>query len=58
MNLAEQHGKEEVITSAYREYAEEAQLSDVKYVSFECRHEPTDGAEDTVNMTFMQRPRV
>jgi hypothetical protein len=33
VNLAEQHGKEGVVTNAYREYAEEAQLSDVKYVS-------------------------
>ena len=58
MNLAEQHGREGVITTAYREYAEEAQLSDVKYVSCERRHELTDGAEDTANMTFMRRPRV
>lgn len=35
MNLAEQHGKEGVITNAYREYVEEAQLENVKYVSCE-----------------------
>jgi hypothetical protein len=58
VNLAEQHGKEGVITSAYREYAEEAQLSDVKYVPCERRHELTDGVKDTANMTFMRRPRV
>ncbi len=34
VNLAEKHGKEGVITNAYREYVEEAQLSDVKYVSY------------------------
>jgi phosphatidylinositol 4-phosphatase len=32
VNLAEQHGKEGVLTNAYREYVEEAKLSDVKYV--------------------------
>ena len=33
VNLAEKHGKEGVVTNAYREYVEEAQLPDVKYVS-------------------------
>lgn len=58
MNLAEQHGKEGVVTNAYREYAEEAQLSDVKYVSCELNPECADGKEDTVNMISMRRRRV
>jgi hypothetical protein len=32
VNLAEKHGKEGVVTNAYREYVEESQLPDVKYV--------------------------
>jgi hypothetical protein len=38
VNLAEKHGREGVLTNAYREYVEEAQLSDVKYVTCKFRH--------------------
>ena len=59
MNLAEQHGREGVITNAYREYVEEVKLSDVKYVSCELYARVcTDVTEDIANMTSMRRPRV
>jgi phosphatidylinositol 4-phosphatase len=35
VNLAEQHGKEGVLTNAYREYVEEVKLPDVTYVLYE-----------------------
>jgi SacI homology domain len=35
VNLAEQHGREGILTNAYREYVEEVKLPDVKYVSCE-----------------------
>jgi hypothetical protein len=38
VNLAEKHGKEGVVTNAYREYVEEAQLPDVMYVSCKLSH--------------------
>lgn len=38
VNLAEKHGKEGVLTNAYRECVEEAQLPDVKYVTCNLRH--------------------
>jgi hypothetical protein len=58
VNLAEQHGKEGVLTNAYREYVEEAKLSDVKYVSANCSPERADDKEDTANMISMRRPGV
>lgn len=42
VNLAEQHGKEGVLTNAYREYVEEAKLSDVKYCQYDF-HAETKG---------------
>jgi hypothetical protein len=38
VNLAEQHGREGVITDAYRKYVEEVTLPDVEYVSCELYH--------------------
>jgi hypothetical protein len=38
VNLAEKHGKEGVVTNAYREYVEEAHLPDVTYVSCNLSH--------------------
>jgi hypothetical protein len=59
VNLAEQHGREGVVTSAYREYVEEVNLSDVKYVSCELfTRVCTDVTEDIANMIFTRRPRV
>ncbi|KAI0005981.1 SacI homology domain-containing protein [Russula compacta] len=42
VNLAEQHGKEGVITNAYREYVEQTELSDVKYCQYDF-HAETKG---------------
>lgn len=42
VNLAEKHGKEGVITNAYRECVEEAQLTDVKYCEYDF-HAETKG---------------
>ncbi|KAF8275070.1 SacI homology domain-containing protein [Lactarius quietus] len=42
VNLAERHGKEGVLTNAYREYVEEAQLPDVKYCEYDF-HAETKG---------------
>ncbi|KAH9001323.1 SacI homology domain-containing protein [Lactarius akahatsu] len=42
VNLAERHGREGMITNAYGEYVEEAQLSDVKYCAYDF-HAETKG---------------
>ncbi|KAI9510219.1 SacI homology domain-containing protein [Russula earlei] len=42
VNLAEQHGKEGVITNAFREYVKEAQLPDVQYCQYDF-HAETKG---------------
>ncbi|KAH9180498.1 SacI homology domain-containing protein [Lactarius sanguifluus] len=42
VNLAERHGREGIITNAYGEYVEEAQLPDVKYCAYDF-HAETKG---------------
>ncbi|EJD05667.1 uncharacterized protein FOMMEDRAFT_139037 [Fomitiporia mediterranea MF3/22] len=39
VNLAEQHGKEAVVTNAYREYTRELGSKDVRYTEYDFHHE-------------------
>ncbi|KAI9466155.1 SacI homology domain-containing protein [Lactarius psammicola] len=58
VNLAEKHGREGVITNAYREYVEEARLSDVKYCEYDF-HAETKGMKYeniTKLITQLERP--
>lgn len=57
VNLAEKHGREGVITNAYHECVEEAQLPDVMYVSCNLSHCETDSEADTVNMISTRKLR-
>ena len=60
VNLAEQHGKEGVITQSYREYMHELDMKDVQYVLFpgylKCNLMIGFG-KDIMNMISTSRPK-
>ncbi|KAF8478731.1 SacI homology domain-containing protein [Russula ochroleuca] len=57
VNLAEQHGKEGVVTNAYREYAEEAQLSNVKYCQYDFHAETKGMKYENISKLITQLER-
>ncbi|KAI0277671.1 SacI homology domain-containing protein [Russula aff. rugulosa BPL654] len=57
VNLAEQHGKEGVLTNAYREYVEEAKLSDVKYCQYDFHAETKGMKYENISKLITQLER-
>ncbi|KAI0256643.1 SacI homology domain-containing protein [Lactifluus subvellereus] len=57
VNLAEQHGREGVITNAYREYVEEVKLSDVKYCQYDFHAETKGMKYENISKLITQLER-
>ncbi|KAG2158469.1 phosphoinositide polyphosphatase [Suillus bovinus] len=58
VNLAEQHGKEETITNAYREYATKLDAKDVHYCEFDFHHETRGLKYENISKLINQLERV
>lgn len=58
VNLAEQHGKEEIITNAYRDYATKLDAKDVRYCEFDFHRETRGMKYESVSKLINQLERV